>query len=246
MPHGDPPVGLGQAHLRPVEQYREQRPVPVGLPRPGQPAGAAATAASPLPRPYQPGRFSRVCAQANTHGIARRSSRPTTPMPRRAGRDPMRSPLISSSGLILANHSANPWCLHQRPVGASAAGRHPVGRAAEPLRRGRVPLAHHWRRGQQHGRGDLLQVPLRDRRVAVPGEDDLALLGDLEPAVHRPGRLGQHGPPGRAAAPAERAAAAVEQGQPHVVLRRPAGQRACASYSRRVALTGPSSLAESE
>ena len=39
-------------------------------------------------------------------------------------------------------------------------------------------------------------MPLPDDRVPVPGEDDLTLLGDLEPPVHGPGRLGQHGPPG--------------------------------------------------
>ena len=31
-------------------------------------------AASPLPRPYQPGRLILVCAHAKTHGIARRSA----------------------------------------------------------------------------------------------------------------------------------------------------------------------------
>ena len=60
--------------------------------------------------------------------------------------------------------------------------------------------------------------------MTVPGEDHLALLGHLEPAVHRAGGLGQHGPAGRAAAAAQRAAAAVEQGQPDVVLGGPPGQ----------------------
>ena len=71
-------------------------------------------AASPLPRPNQPGRFTRVCDQANTQGMARRSSRSMTGRrasrlrPRLAGREPMRRPPISPSGLIRANHSANP------------------------------------------------------------------------------------------------------------------------------------------
>ena len=67
-------------------------------------------------------------------------------------------------------------------------------------------------------------MPLGDGLLPVPGEDDLALLGDLERAVDRAGRLGQHGPAGRAAAPAEGAAAAVEQGQPDAVGRGPGGQ----------------------
>jgi len=67
-------------------------------------------------------------------------------------------------------------------------------------------------------------MTLGDDRVRIPGEDHLALLGDLEPAVHRAGRLGQHRAAGRAATPAQRAAAAVEQGQPHRVAGGPPGQ----------------------
>ena len=50
----------------------------------------------------------------------------------------------------------------------------------------------------------------------------------------------------RPAAAAEGAAPAVEQRQRDAVRRRPAGEPRCVSYSRSVALTGPSSLAESE
>ena len=77
-------------------------------------------AASPLPSPYQPGRFSRVCDQAKTHGIARRSARSMVALaarlppetagisPRLAGLEPMRRPPISPSGLIRANQSPKP------------------------------------------------------------------------------------------------------------------------------------------
>ena len=36
--------------------------------------GAASQASMALPKPYQPGRISRHCAQLKTQGIARRSS----------------------------------------------------------------------------------------------------------------------------------------------------------------------------
>ena len=71
---------------------------------------------------------------------------------------------------------------------------------------------------QQRRRCHLLDVALGDGGIAVPGEDHLALLGQLEPPVHRPGRLRQHGPVGRAATTAERTAAAVEERQGDVVL----------------------------
>ena len=50
-------------------------------------------------------------------------------------------------------------------------------------------------------------------RVGVVGGDDLALLGELEPAVDRAGRLAEDGPVRRSAAPPDRAAATVEQRQ---------------------------------
>jgi hypothetical protein len=77
---------------------------------------------------------------------------------------------------------------------------------------------------EQHRRGHLLQMALRDHRVAVSCEDHLALLGDLEPAGHRAGCLREHRAAGRPAAAPERPAAAVEQGQPDVALRCPPRQ----------------------
>ncbi len=56
-------------------------------------------------------------------------------------------------------------------------------------------------------------MPLRDDRMAVSREDDLALLGDLEPPVHRARRLREHGAASGTAAATQRAAAAVEQRQ---------------------------------
>src|SRR5690606_36412245 len=65
--------------------------------------------------------------------------------------------------------------------------------------------------GEQHGAGDLLDVPPGDLAVAVAGEDDLALLGHLEAARDRARRLRQDRPVGGAAAAAEGTAPAVEQ-----------------------------------
>ena len=167
-----PAAGSGRTRPAPGRPGRHGRPGPGAGPRsagrswpgssprrrtarpaaaiPGRPPGPRparrdrpAAAASPLPRPYQPGRFSRVCAQENTHGIARRSSSPTTPTPRRAGRDPIRSPLISSNGLIRASHSAKPWRLHQLPVSPQRGRLHLVGHRPVAPGRGRVALADH-------------------------------------------------------------------------------------------------------
>ena len=195
-------------------------------------------AASPLPRPNHPGRLTRVCDQANTQGMARRSFRSTVAAPGRG----LGSGVFASgrawpagsrsagrrsrpSGLIRANHSANPSA-STSPRNAARGGlsiRSAMPRYGRPRRPRSVPRPGA-RRGEQHRGADLLQVPLGDGLLAVPGEDHLALLGDLERPVDRTGRLGQHGPARRPAAPAQRAAAAVEQGQPHAVGRGPFGQ----------------------
>src|SRR5690625_6591878 len=50
----------------------------------------------------------RAWVQANTQGIARRSSSDSTLKPRRAGRDPMGSHPTSSCGVTVANQGAKP------------------------------------------------------------------------------------------------------------------------------------------
>ena len=62
-------------------------------------------------------------------------------------------------------------------------------------------------------------------RVRVVGGDDLALLGELEPAVDRARRLPEDRPVRRSAAAADRAATAVEQRQLDALARRDLDER---------------------
>ena len=106
------------------------------------------------------------------------------------------------------------------------------GQRREPLGGRGVVALDRGRTGQQRRRGDLLDVPRRDDRVAVAGEDDLALLGELEPAVDRARGLRQERAVGGAAPAPERAAAAVEQGQHDLVASRPLGDPALRGVQR--------------
>ncbi len=66
------------------------------------------------PTPYQPVMMWRFCAQANTQGMARRSASERAPK-RRAGREPILSSEISSSGLAAWKYWTRPgW--ETRPV----------------------------------------------------------------------------------------------------------------------------------
>ncbi len=72
----------------------------------------------------------------------------------------------------------------------------------------------------------------RDVGVAVASERDLALLGHLEPAVDRPGRLGDDRARRGAAAATERASAAVEQRDRQAAAPAPVGDRALGLVER--------------
>ena len=69
-------------------------------------------------------------------------------------------------------------------------------------------------------------MPLRERGVGVAGEDHLALLGDLQPAIDRAGRLGRDRTVKRATATSEGSPSAVEEGELHVGAVRPLDQLA--------------------
>ena len=229
---GNPAVRLGQAHLGVVQQDGEQRPLPVGSARCPQPAVAArgrreaAAQAEPAGqvhpglRPREDPGDSPQVIESGTGGRAASAGRP--------GTDPHRADLRERADP--GEPGGEPVGLHQRAVGAQRAGLHPVRERPEPSfgtrRHGTGPRGRGSGRGgrEQHRGRDLLQVPLRDHRVPVSGEDHLTLLGDLEPPGDRAGRLREHRPPGRSAAAPERAAAAVEERQPDVPVGCPPGQ----------------------
>ena len=165
--------------------------------RPRGPASRSPSASSPLPRPYQPGRLTRVIDQANTHGIARRSARlrPDSAPLRRLGREPSRRSASRSSGARRREEVGEPGLLDEGPEGprgspSSTTAASPAYRSARPLR------AAAWSGASVSSTadGDPLEVLLGDPDVGVPREDHLALLGHLEPAVDRPGRLGARSP----------------------------------------------------
>ena len=211
------------------------------------------TPPAPVPRPYQPGRLIRDCDHANVQGIAREGRRSTArrrapARPRAAGRDPRRRSDSSAIGVMSRKNAANAgssWTsarYARRDVSASSAR---IGAATrERGRGGRVVLG---RRGDQHGPRQLLEVAPRDGRIRVVGGDDLALLGELEPAVDRPRRLAQDRPIGGPAAPADGAATAVERASARRRARRAtATSAAWASWSSHAAGRNPDSLFESE
>ena len=227
----DQPVGLGQAHGRVVEQHAEQRPLPVGelqlldavrVDDGGQPAAQAEPARQVHPGlgpGEDPGDGAQVGQVDGGHRARLGRSQAALGRP---GADAQLADLAQRADP--REPVGEPVRLDQGTEGGPRDRVDPVGDAAVGGRRGRVAVRYPRRRGEQHRGADLLQVPFGDHRLAVPGEDDLALLGDLERPVDRTRRLGQHGAAGRPAAAAERAAPAVEQGQPDLVGGGPFGQ----------------------
>ena len=180
------PAGQVEPRLRPGE-------APTGWPAAsssdggGSGTGAAAGPGAPAPPvdgPGPPG-ASRAGARTARRSGSRRGRRPGSPGPPRRGRGRRASEVDASSSI---------------DRGACHAG---LGNALVVL----------GRRREQDRRRQLLELAQRDRRVGVVGGDHLALLGQLEAAVDRARGLGEDRPVRRSATPADRAAAAVEQGQ---------------------------------
>src|SRR2546423_2506602 len=90
-------------------------------------------AASPLPRPNQPGRFIRVCDQANTHGIARRSARSMAA----AGPPPEAAPAAAPPEAAVAAPPPEAAVAAPPPEAALAAG---LAGEARPRLAGREPI----------------------------------------------------------------------------------------------------------
>ena len=174
--------------------------------------------------PNQPGRFVRDCDQAKTHGIARsaaRSGAAAVP-PRAAGRDPMLNAESSPMGVAERKKSAKSTDSQTSSRYARRAVCDSSSMTASASR-GRLPTPpppspHAAAAARAEGRRDrrirqLLKVAQRDVRVDVAVRDHLPLLGQLEPSVDRPFRLGDDGTRHRTSATADRASAAVEQRQ---------------------------------
>ena len=176
---------------------------------------SASQASTALPKPYQPGSISRHCAQLNTQGMARRSSISRVFL-RDAGRLPMFSvgdlgddrgcPEIIGETLGLVDQPAIGLEGQRRQLLHRLQIFRPTARCAWAAA-GSLPASR--RPGFRDCAADL--------GVGIFAGDDFALLGDPDLAVHRAARLRDDGVIARAAAAADRAAAAVEQPQPHMV-----------------------------
>ena len=151
------------------------------------------------PRPYQPGRLIRACDQAKVHGIARRASigsgAQPRDRPRAAGRDPRREVgQFPNRGDVPEERGEARVIVDERAVGGPR-GRAQLGQDRRPgvERPAQLSLVIRCRR-EQDGADRLLEVAVRDREVRVVRRDDLALLGHLEPTVHRTGSEAQDRP----------------------------------------------------
>ena len=205
---------LRERHLEVLHERAEERPFGVEPPQPGEPLALEPYAAKAAPQPYQAGRRQRFCVQANTQGIARSAS--SSPVAaasgREAGRDPIFSSASSSTGVKLRKNAGKADRPRPGP-GASMAPRRPA-RPSCPGRRRSVVRARR-RQGTRSA-----PSPRRPPRGSVPRarkpvleRDRLALLGQLQATVDGAARLREDAGMGRAAAPARRAAAPVEDRQ---------------------------------
>ena len=213
----DPAVGLGEAHLGVVEHHVEQRPFRVGVPelrqRRGSEPAADSVPAGQVEAHLRPREHPRDRPQVLEAPAARPALRPRC--------DPQLAQLFDRADL--QEPPLEPWRLDEPAVRGAGWAVDRRGQFAKGV--GGVATRAARRRRLQHRRRDLLDVAAGDGAVAIAREDDLSLLGDLEASRDRAWRLGPDCPVGRAAAPAESSAAAVEQGQSQTPLLRPRGQR---------------------
>src|SRR5262249_41252121 len=131
--------------------------------------------------------------------------------PDRSGADPQTAQLLERADL--GEPGGETIGLDELAVSRPGGRAGPLGQRAAAGSGAPAALLNRWRRRQEHGGGHLLEVAASDGRVQVAGEDDLALLGDLEAPGYRSRGLGQDRPVGWPAAAAQRAAAAVEECQ---------------------------------
>ena len=182
---------------------------------------ARATSSTAVPKPYQPGSISRHWPQLNTHGIARRSSMRVR---RRARRRPAadvelgdlgdRRRARGSTRRTRASRTRARDTRVSAMADSSSSARVELGGARSPMPLG-VDEARLHRRGDER-----FEVAPAELRIGVLARDDLALLGDAQPAGHAARRLREDRLVRRAAAAPDGAAAAVEQPQLHAVRAR--------------------------
>ena len=90
------------------------------------------------------------------------------------------------------------------------------------------------RSGVQKRRGrDRFDMTAGERRVSIAGEDDLALLGQLEATIDRTARLGEHGFVRRSTTAADGAAATMEEREVDIVRLSPAGNAVLCGVERK-------------
>src|SRR4026208_1799379 len=138
--------------------------------------------------------------QANVQGIARSesiggaASGSAPARPRAGGRDPSGGSESTAIGVIWRKNAAKPGSSCTRTRYAARAVAESSLIISPPASTGGAGGASSGRgivlgcRRDQDGAGQLLEVTLRDRGIAVIREDDLALLGELEPPIQRSGR----------------------------------------------------------
>ena len=215
----DAHVGLGEAHLGVVEEARQERPVPgepgdrvepgVAMHRPvGLQGEAQPVPAGQVDPCLGPGEGPRDRPQR----IDRR--RRILPPTRRRPRPQAKVGQLADRGDIPEERREARVVVDQAPIGGARRGgelRQDGRPGRQRPRRSGVVLR---RRCEEDGAGHLLQVAPGDRRVGIVRGNDLALLGQLEAAIHGAWRLAEDGAVRRAAAATDGTAAPVEEGQP--------------------------------
>ena len=213
----DPPVRLGQAHFGVVEHDVEERPLGVGpaeiFDRRGRQPAAQPVPTGQVESHLRPREHPRDGAEVFELATAASTSR--------ARGDPQPAELFD--GADLEEPRIETLRLHQLAIGRARRCVDDSSQLAETV--GGIAPGGAGHRGFEHRGGDLLEVPPRDRAIAVPRKDDLALLRHLEAARHRTGGLRSHRAVGGPTATAERAASAVEDREAKMIPARPRGQR---------------------
>ena len=212
---GDGDVALRQHHVH-VRQQRLRRTATRGTSpaaAPGRRRGCAASQAlTAAPKPYQPGSISRHCAQLNTQGIARRSSIAR----RRFARGRAAADVELGD---LADHRRFPEValearrlVDQVAIGAVGVGRQLLhGREVLRARRRLATACSSVASSVAAARISRLRRPTSGLEY-LPAITSPCSVMRIAPCTAPP-RLGEDGLVARAAAAADRAAAAVEQAQ---------------------------------